>query len=155
MTTAIDQRARTQAADMITQRQTRPVFITHAWRFHSDWNQLTAMLDDDPGNGWVNYSVPSYDPAIRVHSEKGKQTLQQMIYTQIYPCETVLFLLGPYQAKSSREWFDLELHYASELGKRVLILPPYENGETVNLKPEGYELLPSWDLADLADRVRK
>lgn len=126
-----------------------PVFITHAWRFHDDWNRLVRMMEQVPDSPWVNYSVPWYDPAIRVHSDAGKEKLASMLLAQILPAKYVIFLSGPYAAKSSHDWFDMALDIAIERQKEVLLLPGFEKQEDAVPDRISHARRISWDLEKL------
>ncbi|WP_425405110.1 hypothetical protein [Hwanghaeella sp.] len=132
---------------MVNSRTTRiPVFITHAWRFHDDWNRLVRMMEQVPNSPWVNYSVPWYDPAIRVHSEAGKEKLASMLLAQILPAKFVIFLCGPYSAKSAHVWFDMALDIAEERKKEVLLLPGFMNQDYLAPERIADARRISWDI---------
>lgn len=112
------------------------IFITHAWRFHRDWTELTKILNTIEGDTWTNFSVPWYDPAIRVHSEGGQKELERQLYSQILPAKLIIFLLGPYQTNSARYWFDLQIQISIELKKRVVLLQPLQNELRIEKHPD-------------------
>ncbi len=126
-----------------------PVFITHAWRFHDDWNRLAHMMEQIPDSPWVNYSVPWYDPAIRVHSNTGKEKLSSILLAQVIPAQFVIFLCGPYSAKSAHIWFDKALDIALERKKEILLLPGYANQEFLAPDRIATARRISWDLEEV------
>ncbi|RVU39614.1 hypothetical protein EOI86_10420 [Hwanghaeella grinnelliae] len=129
-----------------TREKKIPVFITHAWRFHDDWNRLAQMIEQFPGSPWVNYSVPWYDPAIRVHSDAGKEKLTSILLAQIIPAKFLIFLCGPYSAKSAHIWFDKAVDIALERNKEILLLPGYATQEYLAPDRIADARRISWDL---------
>ncbi|WP_420547902.1 TIR domain-containing protein [Curvivirga sp.] len=131
------------------------IFITHAWRFHNDWNLLTSMMENIKETPWINYSVPWYDPAISTHTETGKLALKNMLFTQILPAEAVVFLEEPYQSKSSREWIDYEIEQARKLGKKIIALPDSQTLSYQGLL-DGSDVFPMvWDLNQIRQEIQK
>ncbi len=130
-----------------------PVFITHAWRFHDDWNRLSRMMEQVPNSPWVNFSIPWYDPSIRVHSDEGKKKLETMLLTQIFPAKYVIFLCGVYSARSAHVWFDKALDIAEAHSKQVLLLPGFEAEDFTTPDRISSCRRITWDLAELYKSV--
>jgi len=108
--------------------RTYDVFISHAWRYHDDWNRLGEVLNTVSGFRWRNFSVPWYDPALDPNTELGSRLVGQWLESQIIPADTVFFLDSVYAVKSARKWLDRELAVARAHGKPVFALPTF--GET-------------------------
>jgi hypothetical protein len=104
---------------------THDVFITHAWRYHDDWNRISAVLDAVPGFKWRNFSVPWYDPAMDPNTPVGSRFVRDWLESQILPSHVVLFLESVYTVKSARKWIDLELEMARRLQKPIIALPAH------------------------------
>jgi len=123
------------------------LFLTHAWRYHEDWTQATAMLDAVEDLSWRNFSVPWHDPAMDANSEVGGRFIREWLETQIIPVDAVILLAGVYRIGSARKWLDLELKYAAQHNKVVLGMPAF--GATVedfpsDLRPAIKAVVP-WD----------
>jgi len=101
------------------------VFITHAWRYHDDWNRSAEILDNVAGFKWRNFSVPWYDPAMDPNTAVGGEFVRNWLESQILPCHAVLFLDSVYAVKSAKKWLDLELEMARAAGKPVIGLPAF------------------------------
>lgn len=104
---------------------TYDVFITHAWRYHDDWNRSAEVLDKVDGFKWRNFSVPWYDPAMDPNTAVGGEFVRNWLQSQILPCHAVLFLDSVYAVKSAKKWLDIELEMAREAGKPVIGLPAF------------------------------
>ena len=104
------------------------IFITHAWRYHDDWTQACALLDQAPGFKWRNFSLPWHDPAMDTNSEVGKKFIYDALEIQIIPVHAVILLAGVYAVKSAQRWLDLEIEFARKHRKPIVALAPV--GET-------------------------
>lgn len=126
-----------------------PVFITHAWRFHDDWNRLASLMEQVQDSPWVNYSIPWYDPSIRVHRDAGKEKLESMLLTQILPAKFIIFLCGVYSTKSAQVWFNTALDIAHDNRKTVLLMPGFADRNFDAPDRLANSLRVSWDLEEL------
>jgi len=102
---------------------TYDVFVTHAWRYHDDWNRAADILDGVAGFKWRNFSVPWYDPAMDPNTAVGGKFVRDWLESQILPSHVVLFLDSVYAVKSARKWLDTELEMARAARKPVIALP--------------------------------
>ena len=90
------------------------IFISHAWKYNTDYNRLIEYLDKAPNFIYSNYSVPEHDPVDANNNSKLKEELRQ----QIRPVEVVVILGGMYVAYS--DWIQFEIDFAEILRKPVL-----------------------------------
>jgi MTH538 TIR-like domain (DUF1863) len=104
---------------------TYDVFITHAWRYHDDWNRIAEVLNRVAGFKWRNFSVPWYDPAMDPNTAVGGQFVRNWLESQILPCHAVLFLDSVYAVRSARKWLDTEIEMARAAGKPIIALPAF------------------------------
>jgi len=61
----------------------KTLFISHAWRYHDDYDRIVKFLKQAPNFKWRNYSVPRHDPAIDPNTEPGFQKLKSALRDQI------------------------------------------------------------------------
>ena len=115
----------TQPQMQFEESVTYDVFITHAWRYHDDWNRAADVLDGVAGFKWRNFSVPWYDPAMDPNTAVGGRFVRDWLEGQILPSSAVLFLDSVYAVKSARKWLDTELEIARAARKPVIALPPF------------------------------
>ena len=57
--------------------KTYDLFISHAWRYHEDYDRLVTLLNNAPNFKWRNYSVPRHDPKIDPDTEVGFRKLKE------------------------------------------------------------------------------
>jgi antiphage defense system Thoeris ThsB-like protein len=101
------------------------IFITHAWRYHDDWIQLSSLFDAEKSIKWRNFSVPWYDPALDPNTELGARTIRSWIDGQIRPVVGTVLLDGVYAVKSTRKWLELEVELSRTHAKPVVALPAH------------------------------
>jgi hypothetical protein len=110
-------------------QKTRDLFISHAWRYHDDWNRLSSMLDAYDPYAWRNFSLPWFDPALNPASDSGGEILRWGLESQIIPVHAVILLSSVYTQQGSRKWIDFEIEMARKHSKPIVALPAW--GETV------------------------
>jgi hypothetical protein len=99
------------------------IFISHAWRYHDDWTNLSNLLDSCSGLRWRNFSVPWYDPALDPNTELGGKAVRTWLDGQIRPVMGMVLLGGVYAVKSTRKWLEMEVELARAYSKPVVAVP--------------------------------
>ena len=130
---------------MASDTDTYDVFITHAWRFHDDWNRISTVLDGVAGFKWRNFSVPWYDPAMDPNTPVGGRFVREWLESQILPSQAVLFLDSVYAIKSARKWLDTEVEMARAAGKPIIALPAYGALGVTETVAAMADLVVSWE----------
>lgn len=118
------------------------IFISHAWKYSDDYNQIVTWLNEAQQEGlftWKNYSVPEHDPLIDSNTTVGKNTLKNMLKEQIRPASKILVLSGMYVAYS--DWIDFEIDTAVDYSKYI-----------IGIKPWGQERIPT-KISSNADKM--
>lgn len=111
------------------------LFISHAWKYDTDYYRLIDMLTAAPNFKFSNYSVPHHDPVDANNTTKLKEKLKN----QINPVEVVVILAGMYASYS--DWIQFEIDHATNLSKPI-----------VGIKPWGQERVPK-SVQDAADEI--
>jgi hypothetical protein len=129
--------------------KTYDLFITHAWRYHSEWTEISRLFDDALGQGWRNFSVPWHDPAMDANTETGGKFVRNWLETQIMPVHGVILLSGVYQVKSTQKWLDLELEFARMHDKPVIAVPARKQSDVPKEIAAKADAVCQWDAADI------
>ena len=103
--------------------RTYDIFITHAWRFHDDWNRFSELMDKRPGLAWRNFSLPWHDPAMDPNTEVGGRFIRSFLESQIIPVHLVVLLAGVYEIRSARRWLAMEVEMARKHNKPIIGMP--------------------------------
>jgi len=128
-------------------KKTLDVFITHAWYFHDDWNNLSQLLNESLGSKWRNFSVPWHDPAMVPHTETGKRFIMNYLESQIIPADVVVLLYGVFaKSKPFRKWFEIELELAKKHNKPTIGVPAAANGTVEDIPEDLVDYRIEWDV---------
>lgn len=112
------------------------IFISHAWKYNSEYYNLEEMLNNAPYFTWKNYSVPQHDAL----DTKTDRELEEALKRQISPCSCVLIIAGMYY--NYRTWIQKEIDIAKTYKKPIIVV-----------RPRGQERMPSELLSDDFYRV--
>lgn len=112
------------------------IFISHAWKYNSEYYNLEEMLNNAPYFTWKNYSVPQHDAL----DTKTDRELEEALKRQISPCSCVLIIAGMYY--NYRTWIQKEIDIAKMYKKPIIVV-----------RPRGQERMPSELLSDSFYRV--
>lgn len=130
-------------------------FITHAWRFHDNWNRMVELLDSYDNLSWRNYSVPWYDPALQLHTESGRRSLREILETQILPAQAIILLSSVYAQSSSRKWLDFEIETARKNRKWIIAVPTWGESEVPQNVQRMADDVACWDVSSILATVDK
>lgn len=122
------------------------IFISHAWRFHGDYQKLIDLLDEHANLKVRNFGLPWYDPALNIHTEEGGNTLRELLRNQIIPAQVFVLLSSVFANKGARKWVDFELEYAKQLAKPVVALPNFGEDEVPLEVCEYSDRQASWEV---------
>jgi len=135
------------------QQKTRDIFISHAWRYHDDWNRLGSMLDVHDPHAWRNFSLPWFDPALNPATDSGGAFLRWNLESQIIPVHAVVLLSSVFVQQGSRKWIDFEIEMARKHLKPIIALPSWsESGVSPAVKNLA-DAVGTWDARELLGLV--
>ena len=141
----------------MTITKTYYLFISHAWRYHDDYDRLVNLLNvaqvADPGFAWHNYSSPLHNPAVDPDTEVGGRALRRELEQQIRPTSCVLIISGMYVPYSY--WIQTEIDIAQSYSK-----------PSVGIRPRGQERVPlvvqqasnemvGWDTSSIVAAIKR
>jgi hypothetical protein len=138
-----------------TSRKTLDIFISHAWRYHEDWNRFSNMLDAHDSRAWRNFSLPWYDPALNPASEYGGEQLRWNLESQIIPVHAMILLSSVFAQQGSIKWINFEIEIARKHSKPIIALPV--GGET-SVLPQIAEIADAagmWDAAGILSLIEQ
>lgn len=105
--------------------KTYDLFISHAWKYGSDYDRLVNLLDNASAFYYRNYSAPSDKPLHNLNSTdvKTKSQIKNAIERKIAPVNAVLVISGMYA--NNREWMEEEIRIAQKFNKPIIAIKPY------------------------------
>ena len=107
--------------------KTYDIFISHAWRYGSDYEHLVNLLDSALFFNYRNYSAPKDNPLYNLDSTdvSTKREIEQAIQRKIRPVNIVLVLSGMYY--NYRHWMQYEIDTALSMNKPIIAIKPRGN----------------------------
>jgi hypothetical protein len=130
------------------------IFLTHAWRYHDDWNRFASLLDSLQSFEWRNFSLPWYDPAFDPRSDVGGKLVRKSLENQVAPVHCVILLNSVYETRSARHWVDLELELAHRHKKPILVAPTFGESTVSEAVEKLCDGVISWQAAAVAEAIR-
>jgi hypothetical protein len=103
--------------------KTYDLFISHAWKYGSEYDRLINLLDNAPFFYYRNYSAPKDKPLISPSSSVRDQTILNKIKDKIKYVNCVLVISGMYAQYS--DWIQAEIDISKEYSKPMIGITPY------------------------------
>ena len=97
------------------------IFISHAWKYHEDYERIVTFLKEASNFKFSNCSVPQS----RKFDNMSQKELMEELREQIRPASCVLALGGVYMSHS--DWIQFELDFAVSLNKPIIGIKPWGN----------------------------
>lgn len=130
--------------------KTYVVFISHAWRYHDDYERLVNLLDNADLFKWRNSSVPKTDAFDKSLSNKQ---LISALDEQIRISNVVVMLSGMYAAHS--EWMQTEINISAKYAKPIVgVLPWGSDRVPVAIQQAASEIV-KWNTQSIVNAIRK
>ena len=125
------------------------LFISHAWKYNSEYYNLVNLLDNALYFPWKNYSVPQHDAL----ETKTNKELNDALHRQISPCSCVLIIAGMYY--NHREWIQKEIEIANEYHKPIIVVRPRgQERMPLALTSASYHQV-NWNTDSIVSAIRK
>lgn len=133
--------------------KTYDLFISHAWRYHDDYDRLVKMLKAAPYFKWRNYSAPQHDPVLDPDDPADRKTLLEALRRQIKPVNCVLILSGMYVAHSY--WIQKEIDMAMEYDKPIIGVKPWGQERIPKAVSDVAKEIVGWNTDSIVTAIRK
>lgn len=130
------------------------IFISHAWKYSDDYNQIVTWLNEAQAEGtltWKNYSVPEHDPLIDPNTTVGKKQLKDMLKNQIAPASKVIVLAGMYSAYS--DWIGYEIDTAVDYDKFIIGVKPWGQERIPTKVSDNSDVLVGWNKSSVINAI--
>jgi|TARA_B110000037_G_scaffold137421_1_gene155578 hypothetical protein len=133
--------------------KTYDLFLSHAWKYNSDYYRLEEMLKNAPLFTWRNYSVPVHNPLIDPNSPVGKRTLTNELDQQVRPVNCVIILAGMYAAHS--EWIEKEIRLANSYKKPIIGVKPWGQERVPLIVQNNAREMVGWNTNSIISAIRR
>lgn len=130
----------------MAQLRTYRVFISHAWRYSSDYFRVVRFLDDAPHFQWENLSVPEHDPL-------SNRDLEYELRNQMRPAEVFIIIGGMYVNHSDS--IDFEISFARRIGCPIIAIWPWGSMRMPATIRQAAEKAVGWNGASIVRAIRQ
>lgn len=130
------------------------IFISHAWKYSSDYNKIVEWLNEAQEEGlltWKNYSVPEHDPKIDPNTTVGKNKLKEALKNQISPASKIIVLAGMYASYS--DWIDFEISTAISQNKYIIGVKPWGQERIPAVVNNNADIMVGWNKKSVIDAI--
>lgn len=124
------------------------LFISHAWRYHDEYERIVKMLDNADRFRWKNYSVPKHDPA----DGNSTSTLKKELKDQMRFAEVIVALAGVYATHS--DWIQFEMDQAKQWAKPILGVEPWGKKKTSTAVRDAADEVVGWNTSSIVSAIR-
>lgn len=133
--------------------KTYDLFLSHAWRYNSDYYRLEELLNAAPYFKYRNYSVPMHNPLVDPNTPSGIHFLTGELERQVKPVNCVLVIAGMYSAHS--EWIKREIYLANKFNKPIIgIIPRGQQRVPLVVQNAAHDMA-KWNTASIINAIRR
>ena len=129
------------------------LFVSHAWRYHDEYDRLEQLLKSAPNFQFRNFSVPKHDPLIDPGTRVGQQKLEALLDAQVRPVQCVLVIAGMYAAH--RFWIDKEVGFAQYYDKPIIGVRPWGQERVPESVQAAAVEMVGWNTDSIVDAIRR
>lgn len=127
--------------------KTYDLFISHVWKYDSDYTRIVQMLDQAPNFSMRNYSCPREDPAVDPTVKCTRKELIAALDGQIRPVNCVIVLAGMYVAYSG--WIQEEINIAVGYRKPIIGVKPWGTERTPRAVSDVANIIVGWNTSSI------
>lgn len=124
------------------------LFISHAWRYHDEYERIVNMLNKADRFRWKNYSVPKHDPA----DGNTTSALKKKLKDQMRLAEVIVVLAGVYATHS--DWIQFEMDQAEQWKKPILGVEPWGKQRTSTAVRDASDEIVGWNTSSIVSAIR-
>lgn len=128
------------------------LFISHAWKYGSDYDRLTELLDSAKYFSYYNYSAPSEKPLFPVGTPKTNSEIRNLITNKIRPSQITIVISGMYGAYS--DWMQYEIDESIRLKKPILGVYPRGQINTPKYITDNADDMAHWNTDSIISKIR-
>lgn len=125
------------------------LFISHSWRYDSEYNRIVEMLNNANNFIYSNYSIPWE----KRFENLTKTQLQEELKGQIRPVEVVIILGGMYVAYS--DWIQFEIDFAKLIGKPIIGVKPWGAQVMPQAVTNAADVIVGWNTDSIVNAIRQ
>lgn len=133
--------------------KTYNLFISHAWKYHDDYDRIVKLLNNANNFDWRNYSVPEHEPVLDPDDPADQKSLIKELKDQIRPTHCVLILAGMYAAYSF--WIQKEIDLSVGFDKPIIGVKPWGQEKIPKAVSDVAVEIVGWNTDSIVSAIRK
>ncbi|MCF8409241.1 MAG: TIR domain-containing protein [Crocinitomicaceae bacterium] len=133
--------------------KTYDLFLSHAWKYNSDYYRLEQFLKAAPYFKFRNYSVPIHNPLVDPNTPTGIRFLTGELERQVKPVNCVLVLAGMYAAHS--DWIHREINLANKYNKPIIGVIPWGQQRVPLVVQNASHAMVGWNTNSIISAIRE
>lgn len=134
------------------QLKTYDLFLSHAWKYNSDYYRLEQFLKTAPYFKFRNYSVPTHNPLVDPNTRAGIRFLTGELERQVKPVNCVLVLAGMYATHS--DWIHREINLANKYNKPIIGVIPWGQLRVPIVVQNASRVMVGWNTNSIVSAIR-
>ncbi len=131
------------------------IFLSHAWRFHDNWDPFIELLDSNENLKWRNFGLPWYDPAWDPNTPIGKKMVYGTLETQVSPAQVMILFTRNFDSARSRKWIDFEIEVARRNEMPIIAIPRYGESDIPEEVAALADFTVGWDRQAVVEMIRQ
>ena len=135
------------------QLKTYDLFLSHSWRYNSDYYRLIGLLRNASYFKFRDYSVPIHRPKVDPNSTASIRYLTIELEKQIKPVNCILLMAGVYSTHS--EWIRREISLAQKYNKPIIGVVPWGQRNVSSIVQNAAHDMVNWNTASIVSAIRK
>lgn len=128
------------------------IFISHAWRYGAQYDNLIKLLENARYFSFYNYSAPKEKPLFPPGTPATNIKIRQLITQKINPSQITLVISGMYGAYS--DWMKYEIDESKRLYKPILGIYPWGQSYAPNYVTSNATKMVHWNTDSIISAIR-
>lgn len=128
------------------------IFISHAWKYGTDYNRLINLLDNANNFSYYNYSAPKEKPLFPEGTPLTNTKIANKITDKISPSQVTIVIAGMYVAYS--DWIKYEIDESIRMGKPIIGIYPYGSTIAPKYVTDNANKMVRWNTDSIVTAIR-
>jgi hypothetical protein len=133
--------------------KTYDLFLSHSWRYNSDYDRLIELLRNASYFKFRDYSIPVHRPKVDPNSIASVRFVTIELEKQIKPANCILLMAGVYSTHS--EWIRREISLAQKYDKPIIGIVPWGQRNVSSIVQNAAHDMVNWNTVSIVNAIRK
>ena len=129
------------------------LFISHAWKYGTTYDDLISLLNQANYFSYYNYSAPKEKPLFPYGTPYTNADIANKITDKIRPAQITLVISGMYGAYS--DWMKYEIDESKRMGKPILGIYPWGQSYAPSYVTQNATEMVRWQTESIVGAIRR